>query len=181
MKYKVLIILIGLVALLLGTGITYSIFSSSSNLTLANQQIAKFIFETEKLDHLELSLDNITPGKEEEYLFSISNALDKTVSNVTINYQITIETFHFMPLDIALYKVKGETEELIMQCDETYSRNTSNILVCNSAMQEMSYEQGVLDNYKLKVSFPADYDSEDYADLVDFLDLKINSWQKMSE
>ena len=26
----------------------------------------------------------------------------------------------------------------------------------------MSYEQGVLDNYKLKVSFPADYDSEDY-------------------
>ena len=43
--------------------------------------------------------------------------------------------------------------------------NTSNILVCNSAIQEMSYEQGVLDNYKLKVSFPADYDSEDYAQI----------------
>ncbi len=179
MKYKILVALIILTILLFGTGITYSIFFSSSKLSVNNQQIAQFIFETEKLNHVELAINDIVPGESEEYLFSVTNVLEDKISNVTVEYQITIETFHFMPLEIKLYKLNGDdTETLVMNCDETYARNESNILVCNAPIEQMSYQEGTLDNYKLVVSFPSTYSDISYADLVDFLDLEINSWQK---
>ena len=177
MKHKVLIILFILIAIFLGTGVTYSIFYSDSNINV-DQKIAKFVFESKQLNHLELNLNNLNPGSVEEYMFSVTNKEEK-LSNVTVEYQITIETFHFMPLEIKLYKLNGDdTETLVMNCDETYARNESNILVCNAPIEQMSYQEGTLDNYKLVVSFPSTYSDISYADLVDFLDLEINSWQK---
>ena len=84
-----------------------------------------------------------------------------------------------MPLDIELYKVTGDQQELVMKCDETYSRNQNNELVCNSSVMEMSNDQDVLDNYRLRVTFPNEYDTEEYANLVDFIDIDIESWQKI--
>ena len=178
MKHKVLIILFILITIFLGTGVTYSMFNSNSNVKV-DQKIAKFVFESKQLNHLELNLSNLNPGSNEEYLFSVTNK-DNELSNVTVEYQITIKTFHFMPLDIELYKV-GETEELIMKCDETYSRNEKNELVCNSSIQTLEHTEETLDNYKLKVTFPSEYNSLEYTNLADFIDVEINSWQKLGD
>ena len=173
MKYKIMIILASLIAITFFSGITYSIFNSNSNL-IVDQKIAKFVFEAQKLDHLELQLDSLTPGSSKEYLFEVTNT-NEVKSNVTLNYQLTIKTFHFMPLVIELYK----GEDLIMTCDESYSRNDNNELVCNSLVQEMLNDTEVLDSYKLKIIFPSEYNTLEYADLVDFLDIEIKSWQKI--
>lgn len=179
MKYKILIILGILTALLFSSGITYSIFSSGSELTTVDQKIAKFVFETKQLDHIELNLSDITPGNTLEYQFYVTNNHSVGTSDVTLNYQITIKTFHLMPLTIELYKI-GNNEELLMKCDETYTRNEKNELVCNSKIQEIDYSNEVMDNYKLKVAFPETYNSEEYADLIDYLNVEIKSWQKTS-
>ena len=94
MKYKIIIILASLIAITFCSGITYSIFNSNSNL-IVDQKIAKFVFEAQKLDHLELQLDSLTPGSSKEYLFEVTNT-NEVKSNVTLNYQLTIKTFHFM-------------------------------------------------------------------------------------
>lgn len=178
MKHKVLIILFILIAIFLGTGVTYSIFYSDSNINV-DQKIAKFVFESKQLNHLELNLNNLNPGSVEEYMFSVTNKEEK-LSNVTVEYQITIKTYHFMPLTIELYK-EGETEELIMNCDETYSRNEFDELVCNSSIQTLSHNAETLDNYKIKVTFPSEYNSLEYTNLADFIDVEINSWQKLGD
>lgn len=178
MKRKITIIIFILVTLLFGTGITYSIFTSDAK-TNTNQKIATFIFNSQKSDSIEIPLIDIYPSITKEYGFSVTNNTNVETSNVTINYQMIIKTYHFMPLNIKLYKVKDEKEELVMTCDETYSRNEENELVCNSPVQEMEFDQKKQDDYKIVVEFPSNYSEEEYTDLVDYIDLEINSWQKI--
>lgn len=176
MKYKLLLILFTLVVFVFGAGVTYSAFTTDSSLIVQDQKIAKFIFEAKETETLEFT-PSLLPGDTEEYEFSVTNANEKETSNVTLNYQIILKTFHFMPLTLELYKV-GEEETLLMSCDESYSRNEQGELLCNSEILEMKHAEKTVDNYKLKVSFPKEYNGMEYADLVDFIDIEMKSWQK---
>ena len=158
-----------------GIGITYSYFSSDAVLSSVDQRIAKFVFDAETLDRLELPLIDLTPGQTEEYNFSVSNGSSDLLSDVTIEYQLTILTPHFTPLIIELYK----GEDLILSCDETYSRNENNELVCNSPVQELSYEEEELDNYTLRVTFDGLYSDESFSNLIDYINIEIKSYQKV--
>lgn len=162
-------------------GITYSFFHSSSTLTSTDQDIAKFVFNAENLNQIQLPLIDLNPGDNNEYAFSVSNNQLEQVSDVSIQYQMTIKTYHVVPLVIEIYKLDGELEELVLNCDETYTRNADNELICNTPIQEMGYSSLILDNYKLKVSFPNQYNGEEYADLVDYINIEIKSWQKTED
>lgn len=178
MKIKILKILAIIVLAVFGLGITYSIFSSDT-LGSTNQKIAKFIFNAEELDILSLPITDLKPGYTNDFDFSVSNSLDEKTSDVTIEYQITIKTFHLVPLNIELYKIYDEEENLLINCDESYSRNDNNELVCNLQIEELDYSKEEKDNYKLKISFPEEYNDITYSNLVDFIDLEIKSWQKI--
>lgn len=179
-KYRIIIAFLALVLVIFGSGITYSLFRGGATLS-ANQGIAKFIFNAEKSDSLELPISDMNPGDSNEYAFSVSNNNEGSTSNVDLAYELTIETYHFVPLLIELYKINGEEQQLIMTCDETYTRNSSNELICNTPTQEMSNESEILDNYNLKISFPEEYNGSEYADLVDYMNIEIRSWQKINE
>ena len=135
-KYKILTITFISLIILFGVGITYSIFTSNATTSTTDQNIAKFIFNSNPTDEINLSIIDINPGDIKEYPFSITNKMGETKSDVTVEYQITLKTYHFIPLTIKLYKVT-ENEELVLNCDETYSRNLSNELVCNSDTFEL--------------------------------------------
>ena len=178
MKYKVVIVLLLGILILMLSGVTYSVFTSEASLEVEDQDLAKFVFNAERLDKINLPLVNLEPGETLEYPFSVTNEDNGIVSNVTVLYELTLKTFHFMPLEINIYKVNGEEESLIMTCDESYSRNANNELVCNTESYQMDHSTGTLDNYVLRVTFPSDYNSTQYADLVDYIDLEITSSQK---
>lgn len=179
MKTKILVGLFIASIILFATGITYSIFNSNSSLSTNDQKIAKFIFNAEQTDEIEVPIGDLAPNTFQEFKFQVSNNSNGKKSNVALNYQITIKTFHFMPLTIELFK-EG-IENPILTCDESYTRNTDNELVCNSPYQEMNYDSDILDEYKLKVTFPKEYNTPEYSNLVDFIDLNIQSFQKIKE
>lgn len=181
MKYKILLILFMLISVIFCLGITYSIFHSDSNLSSANQGIAKFIFNTEQTNQINIPLIGLTPGTIKEYQFSVSNNYSGSLSDVTVEYQMTIKTYHFIPLVINVYKIVDGTEELVFTCNESYTRNSQNELICNSNVQNMDYSSLIIDNYKLKVEFPSEYNGEGYSDLVDYINIEINSWQKIND
>lgn len=178
MKKKLMIFVSLFVIMAFGTGITYSVFTSDA-FGNVNQKIAKFIFNAEEVDELHLSLTDLYPGVTKEYQFSVSNNSSGKLTNVTLNYNMTIKTYHFMPTEIKLYRVEGENETLVISCDETFNRNEENELLCNTEVVEMSFKKEELHNYKLEVVFPSSYNSEEYTDLVDYIDIEINSWQKI--
>ena len=178
MKKKLMIFVSMLVIMAFGTGITYSVFTSDA-FGNVNQKIAKFIFNAEEVDELHLSLTDLYPGVTKEYQFSVSNNSSGKLTNVTLNYNMIIKTYHFMPTEIKLYRIDDENETLVISCDETFTRNEENELVCNTETVEMSFKKEELHNYKLEVIFPSSYNSEEYTDLVDYIDIEINSWQKI--
>lgn len=178
-KKRIVIVLFVLSFLMLGYGVAYSFFRSNTTLSSNDNPIASFIFNAESLDEFQLSLNGLKPGEDVQYPFSVSNNYMGKISNVSVDYRITLKTYHLLPLVIELYKIDGEEEELIITCDEGYERNSKNELVCETSVQELGHVSGKLDDYKLKVRFLEDYDDAIYANLVDYLDIKIESWQKI--
>ena len=176
MKNKVLIIVILFCLILCFSKITYSLFRSETTFVVGSKEIAEFIFETQRTSHIELDFDDLKPGDSKEFSFQVSNTKDNNITNVTTQYQITIKTFHFMPLLIELYK----DDDVVMVCNEKkYSRNIDNSLVCNSSIWEMGHGASKIDNFKIKVTFPEEYNSYEYTELVDYIDIDISSWQKI--
>lgn len=179
MKKRILTILILSSMVLFCSGITYSIFHSTANMYNTDLGIAKFIFNTEGFDTLEFPLIDIKPSDEKEYNFSVTNNVSNDKSDVTIEYLMYVKTYHFVPLIIELYKIEGSNEILILNCNESYIRDEDNQLVCGTNVQNMDYKSESLDNYKLKIKFDSDYTGIEYANLVDFIDIEIKSWQKL--
>ena len=175
MKKKIIIISIAAFLILLIAGATYSYFVSNANMTSTNQHIAKFIFNSDSLDHLEIPLNGLKPGDVKEYEFEVSNNTDHVISDVNINYTLSLLTPHYMPLNIELYK----DDTLLMTCDESYERNNQNELVCETETQELDYHEEVNDSYKLRITFDSNYNSLEYANLIDYLNIEIRSYQKV--
>lgn len=175
MKYKVMVGLFICVCFVFGLGLTYSYFNSDSSISTVDQRLARFVFDTESLDRLELPLMDLTPGVVNSYNFSVSNTMDDVTSDVTIEYELTILTPHYAPLIIELYK----DDELVLSCDETYSRNDNNELVCNSSILELSHDDEYTDDYTLNVTFDSNYSDEVYSNLVDYINIEIKSYQKV--
>ena len=175
MKYKVIMCIILIEFLLLSVGLTYSYFNSNSVVNSVDQRLAHFVFDAEELDHLELPMIDMTPGVENSYDFSISNTTNDITSDVSIEYELTILTPHYIPLIIELYK----DDELVLSCDETYSRNDNNELVCNTSIQELSHDDQYVDDYTLKVTFDEEYDDEEYSNLIDYINIDVKSYQKV--
>lgn len=177
MKKRIaLILMFGFLNVLL-IGVTYSFFVSDANF-FANQDIAKFVFNAEETSTISVPITDLNPGDSTSYTFEVTNNVDDIVSQVSISYQCIIKTYHLMPLEIKLYKT-GSVEELVLTCDETFSRDSDNQLVCNSLVQKMAYDNKVSDTYRLDISFPEAYNDEDYSELVDYIDIDIRSWQNI--
>ena len=181
-KIKLAIILVTSVLLVCGVGITYSLFTSKGNLHV-DQKIAKFVFNAKKTDTIQLPITDLNPGDEASYNFQVTNNLNNKKSEVTVNYEIILKTYNFMPLDINLYKVDGDSDELIVNCNEyKFSRDqTTKQVVCNAEVAELSHNNELSDDYRLDVSFPKQYNSSEYSELVDHIEIQIKSWQKMRE
>lgn len=176
MKYKILLTLIIIMFFIGGAGLTYSYFSSNIENSNIDQKIAKFIFDAQTLEQIEIPIINMYPGQTEEYNFSITNTSNNITSDVSIEYQLIIKTPHYAPLIIELY---DDQENIIMSCDESYSRNENNELICNTETIDMNYESTDVDNFKLKVTFDKQYNSEIYTDLIDYINIEVKSYQKV--
>lgn len=179
MKKKIYLIIILIVLVTFFSGITYSFFHSNASATSSNQGIASFIFETNNLDHIDLNLNGLIPGDKKEYLFSVTNTKEEDTSEVTVEYKLSIKTYHFIPITIDLYKMNGEKETFVGSCDETVLRNSKNELICTMPVSTLTNSEKQTDDYKLKIEFPAEYNDVSYSNLVDYINIEIESWQKI--
>ena len=179
MKKKIILVIILVICIAFFSGITYSFFNSNVSLKSSNQGIASFIFETNKVDYIDLDLYDLIPGEEKSYSFFVTNSKNQKISDVTVEYQLKIRTYHFIPLVINLYKEEEGKEVFIGTCDETTNRNSDNEIVCNMPIEKLEKKEEQQDEYKLKIEFPIEYNYEKYSNLVDYIRIEVDSWQKL--
>lgn len=177
MKKKTILVFVLVSLVMCFSSVTYSLFNTDTSLAMENMDIAEFVFNASRTNHIELNFDDLVPGGSKEFEFSVTNSKNNLITNVTTEYMISLRTFHFMPLTIELYK----DDSLVMNCNEDYSRGSDNILVCNSDIWELGHSKEESNNFKIIVVFPEVYNDLEYSDLVDFIDVDISSWQKVKE
>ena len=173
-------IIIALIILILGIGITYSLFFSGARLASGDQNIAQFVFNSEDTSNISIPLIDLIPGDNKDFFFQVSNTDAGLTSQVTIEYQIIIKTYQLIPLSIKLYRVGPIEDDFLIECSDIgFTRNLNNELICNVPIGEMVYSLNVANDYRLNIEFPTEFNDEMYAGLVDFIDLEIRSWQKI--
>ncbi len=175
MRIKVLIIIISLLILTFSLGITYSYFNSGVVASSVDQKLAGFVFNSEVTDRLEIPVGELSPGESMSHNFSITNVKNNTRSDVSILYELSIITPHYAPLVINLYK----DNTLVLTCDETYSRNENNELVCKTNSFELSHTRNELNTFELRITFDGNYNTEEYKNLIDYINVEIKSYQKI--
>lgn len=179
-KKKIILILLVIYILIFGVNTTYSMYHSRSE-SKVELNFAKIIFNNEAIDSLSLPINDIVPGESSEYKFMVSNNKDGVRSEINIGYTISIETFNIIPVNIELYS--SEEEEPILNCNkDSFVRNSENKLICKTEEYTLNFNSDNTNNYILKISFDQynennDIWTEEYSDLIDFVDIKINSWQ----
>jgi len=182
LKKKIILILILIYILIFGISTSYSMYIDKTEAKVDNLEFAKIIFNNEELDELSLPINNLVPGNSIDYKFKISNNKNGVRSEINIGYYITIETYHIIPTTIKLYST-DENEKLILECNETnFTRNHENKLVCTTSNFNLNYQADNSNSYKLNITFNELNEenkpwNEEYSDLIDFIDIKINSWQ----
>ena len=172
---KKIILIIVIVFMSMGIGLTYSMYTNDAKGN-TNISLATFVFDTDRKELINIPISNIKPGDNIKYEFDVSNNSNKKKSDVTIKYNIIIKTMHFIPLDIELYNAD---DDLIIKCNEDNIRNELNELECHSADIIMPYTEDVIDKYYIKIDFPIEYNSLEYASLVDYINIEIDSSQKI--
>ncbi len=172
---RIIIITILVIGIIFGIGITYSMYTSEAKIK-SDISLATFVFDTDRKELINIPISNIKPGDNLKYEFAISNNSNTKKSDVTIKYNIKIKTMHFIPLEISIYDID---DNLVMSCDETNERNSLNELECISEDIIMPYMENVKDEYYLKLVFPLEYSDIEYSSLVDYINLEIDSSQKI--
>lgn len=182
-KKKVIICLIIFNLLIIGVGSTYSAYRSSGNGNTSNFSYAKMIFNNEETTQISIDSSGIKPGETQSYTFKVSNNKSGVKSDVNIGYKIIIQTFHLMPTTIYLYDTNNNNKNLIMTCNGNNNRNTEHKIECISSEYVLNYSSNVTNNYEIDVLFNStDANGEtwekEYSELIDFIDIKIDSYQK---
>ena len=127
-------------------------------------------------------LDSLLPQDEAYvYNFSIGNEDGTERAEVDLEYELTIRTTTNLPLTYELYMNQEYTDsgaqniiknnEIALDEHGTYFRTLTTEKI------NLSYKVGTTNLYQLVVYFPKEYNTENYQDIIELIEITVNSHQ----
>lgn len=164
--------------------LTLSKFESEAKST-TDIDIAFYLLK-EDYQTMELSLENLYPSeKPYVYTFSISNADGEKRAEVDLTYDLVIKTTTNLPLTYELYmnelyddensNMALTRNEVDTDEDGTYFRYLE---TANETFEYVNIEKNV---YQLVVYFPQEYNTENYQDIIESIEINIDAKQVIEE
>lgn len=144
----------------------------------ANVDIAFYLFK-EDYKTMTLNLASIFPQKDAYiYDFSVGNVEGEKTAEVDLVYDLTIRTTTNLPLTFELYQKTEDgninaIQSNIIEKDEdgTYFR----IITTNT--EDLYYKQPKTNLYELIFYFPENYNTTNYQNIIEMLEINVNSHQ----
>ncbi len=172
---KLIILVICFILVIQIFAITISRYESNST-SNADIDIAFYVVN-EDYQTLTFTLEDIVPRTEPYvYNFTVSNEKDGKTAEVDIEYELNVRTTTNLPLQYELYKTEDgnqakANEELIQDEDGTIFNN----LTANT--YTFYYDTPRVDMYTLRVYFPEEYNTENYQDILELIEVNVNARQ----
>lgn len=181
---KIIILILCLLIIARIFVLVLSKYESISN-SYANVDIAFYLLK-EDYKTMTTNLASILP-QDDAYVFdfSIGNQEGEQIAEVYLEYELTLRTTTNLPLTYELYMNQQYTDEgatniikdNIVGLDEdgTYFRTMTTDKIV------LPYTEGITNLYQLVIYFPANYNEENYQDILELLEITVNAKQVTSE
>ena len=147
----------------------------------ANVDIAFYLLN-EDFQDMTLNLAKIFPQDDAYiYTFSIGNEKGTETAEIDMTYDLKIRTTTNLPLTYELYMNQNyeeegaksilETNEIKQDEDGTYFREMT------TKQEELLFEEPKTNIYSLVVHFPSNYNTVDYQEIIEMLEITVESRQ----
>ena len=155
-------------------------YESISN-SYANVDIAFYLLK-EDYKTMTIDLASIVP-RDNEYIFefSIGNQEGEQIAEVDLEYELTLRATTNLPLTYKLYMNEQYTDE---GATNIIKENTVNADEYGTYFRTMTtekillkYTEGKTNLYQLVVTFPQNYNSEIYQNVLELLEINVNAEQ----
>ena len=177
---KLLILVFVLILLIKMISFTYSKYESRAN-TKPNIIVAFYVLNKD-YQSMNLNLDELFPRDEPYiYTFSISNTKGQKRCQTDLEYELSIKTTTNLPITYELYKNQNynddnatsikKTDEIIQDEDGTYFR------IITTETESFSFREDETNIYQLVVHFPQEYNTINYQDIIEGIEITVNSKQ----
>ncbi|MGN1327531.1 MAG: hypothetical protein ACI4VQ_05620 [Clostridia bacterium] len=177
---QILILLLSLLLLTKIISLTLSKYQSSASGN-PNIQVAFYVIEKD-FSTMTINLDSLFPSDEPYvYTFSISNTNGEKMCETDMEYDLQIRTTTNLPITYELYMNENyndsgatsiiKSNEIIQDENNTYFR------VITTDTQNFTYTQEKTNVYQLVIYFPAEYNTINYQDIIEGIEISVNSRQ----
>lgn len=177
---------------------TLAKYKSEVSLTRENVDIALWMVNENMFNNVEkVVIQDIYPNDNYfEYVFSVSNYNGEFRAETDIEYYLKCETTTNLPLEYKfLYKTNdGNWQEcyktdILSQKSQKYNNNNyetyiRKISITKTNQNEkflLKYTDNNTDYFKIQIKFPKKYNKEEYADLVENIQLELIAEQAINE
>ncbi len=149
--------------------------------TTANVEIAFYLLN-EDYKSMSLNLASIIPQDEKySYTFSIGNIEEGKTADIDLVYDLTIRTTTNLPLTFELYKIEGtekisaiKSNDIEKDEDGTYFRKIT------TEEENLYYKEPQTNLYEIEIHFPENYNTINYQNIIELLEINVNSHQVTS-
>lgn len=177
---KLVILIICLIIVLRIFTLIWSRYESEAK-SNANVDIAFYLLNEDFKD-MTLNLAEIFPRNDAYvYTFSIGNQDGEKTAEIDMTYDLTLRTTTNLPLTYELYMNQDygedgaksilETNEIEQDEDGTYFR------VMTTKTEELLYKEPKTNTYSLVIHFPENYNTEQFQDIIEMLEITVESRQ----
>ena len=172
-----LLLIIVLIAILTIRGVMARYESSASS--SADVYLAYYIFKEESISQT-LKLQSILPRQAPyTYTFLVANHENNERTQTALEYTIELETTTNLPLEFSVHE-QGETQELITATSTSQDSDGTYFRHINIQGGEFGFRTDQEVTYVLEVTFPSRWNSSQYEGIIEYLQLTIDSKQKIN-
>ena len=165
------------------TPTTLSKYSTSTD-SSAETQIAFYLLKATYQTSTVL-LEEITPRNQPyTYTFAVSNTNGTKRTETNLQYDLSIKTTTNLPLTYELYMnsvyTDANADEVITNSTTTQDSDGTYFNIFTTDTEYFSYSYNQTNNYQLVVYFPSNCVDEMYQDIVELIEIRIESKQVMT-
>jgi len=176
---KIVFFLLCIIAIIMIIRFTASRFQSDADV-VAKMDTAFYVVD-ENYQSMNIKLDSIIPRNEPyEYNFSISNTNGTNRAEVNLEYDLVIVTTTNLPLTYELYMNGDNTHNIITSQETEKDEDGTYFKTIRTNKEEFEFTNDETNTYKLVINFPSIYKDIKYQDVIEGIEIQVNSRQIIS-
>lgn len=177
---KLILIILCLIVVIQIFSLTISRFQSDSE-SDADIDIAFYLLK-EDYQSMTLNLGRIVPRDEPYvYKFEITNEENGQIAETDLEYSLEIRTTTNLPLIYRLYKNEDYTEvnstNIITSDTNEKDEDGTYFKTLKTNKETFKHSEPVSNIYTLLVYFPSEYNTEEYQDIIDAVEINVDAKQ----